>query len=188
MRALGTIVSGNLENKQAEVIEILRQILVEKAGWNEIIRSGAIGGLSKLKTSPEAADLIIEYTHLGIPQPLRLAAIRGLGGVATGQKPEKLEVIFDQFELILRDTFYLTQMAIISGLSQIEKNKAIAILSNLSETTPDGRVKRRADEAISQLREKLGGDEALKELRKEVDKLKEENQDLKSRLAKLEAK
>lgn len=188
IQSLGKIVAGNLEDKQIEVIEILRQILIEKSGWNEIIRSGAITGLSNLKTSPEAADLIIEYTKLGVPQPLRLAAIRALGSVASGQKPEKLAVIFDIFELILRDTFFLTQMALITGLSQIENSKAIAILSTLAETSPDGRVKQRAEEAINKLREKLGGDKALKDLRKEVDKLKQENQELKTRLSKLEAK
>lgn len=188
IQGLGKIVAGNLEAKQTEVIEILRQILIEKSGWNEIIRSGAITGLSNLKTSPEAADLIIEYTALGVPQPLRLAAIRALGSVASGQKPEKLAVIFDTFELILRDTFFLTQMALITALSQIENSKAIAILSTLAETSPDGRVKQRAEEAINKVREKLGGDNALKELRKDLDKLKQENQELKTRLAKLEAK
>jgi aminopeptidase N len=188
IKSLGSIVRGNLEDKQTEVIEIFQQILREKSGWNEIIRSGAIGGLSNLKTSPEAADLIMEYTRLGVPQPLRLAAIRGLGTVATGQKPEKLEAIFAQFALILRDTFYLTQMAIITGLSEIENDQAIALLTNLAETTLDGRVKRRAEEAIKKVREKLGPDKAVQDLRKEVDQLKEENQELKSRLAKLEAK
>ncbi len=188
IRNLGSIVNSNLEHKQTEVIEILTEILKTKSGWNEIIRSSAIAALSNLKNSEKAVDLIIENTKLGIPQPLRLAAIRGLGSVAKGQKPDKLEVIFDNFEIILQDTFFLTQMALISGLSQIEHNQAISLLNNIAQTTPDGRVKRRAEEAIQSIQEKLGGDKMLKELKKEIDKLKEENQDLKSRLTKLEAK
>jgi aminopeptidase N len=188
IKSLGTVISGNLAKKETEIIEIFREILIEKSGWNETIRSGAINGLSNLKTSLEAADLILVYTQLGVPQALRLAAIRGLGSVASGQKPEKLEVILNQFELLLTDTFFLTQMALISGLEQIEHERAIALLTNLAESSPDGRVKHRAEEAINKVREKLGGDHALKDLRKEVDKLKQENQELKSRLAKLEAK
>ena len=187
-RSLGSVVSGNLEVKQEEVIALLQHILKEKSGWNEVIRSGAIGGLSKLKTSAEAADVILEYTKLGIPQPLRLAAIRALGSVAQGQKPEKLAVIFERLDILAGENFYLTQMALITALGQIENDKAIAILTNLEQTTPDGRVKRKAEEAINQVREKLGKDKAIQDLRKEIDQLKQENQDLKSRLTKLEAK
>ena len=189
INALGSLVTGTLADKENEVIELFGQILKDRSGLNEIIRSGAINGLSKLKTSPAAADLIAQYTKLGTPQPLRLTAIRCLGAVAKGQKADKLAIILEQFEDILKDTFFLTQMALISGLSQIEDNQAINLLSTLAESTPDGRVKRRAEEeAVNQVRAKLGKDKNLEDLRQAVDKLKEENQDLKSRLAKLEAK
>lgn len=61
-------------------------------------------------------------------------------------------------------------------------------MQNLSAQTPDGRVKRRADEAVSRVQKNIGSDKAVKELRQEVDKLKKDNQDLKSRLESLEAK
>lgn len=186
IKNLGSIVTGNLIDKQEEVITIYEQILEQKSAWNEIIRSGAISGLSNLKTSEKAADLIAKYTELGIPQPLRLTAIRCLGAVAKGQKVEKLAVILEKFESILTDTFFLTQMALIGGLSQIEDSQAISLLSNLAESTPDGRVKRRAEEAINKVRSKLGAEQNLKDLRQEIDELKQQNQDLKSRLAKLE--
>jgi aminopeptidase N len=44
-----------------------------------------------------------------------------------------------------------------------------------------------AEEAVKTVQEKLGSDKAIKELRDEFDRLKQENQDLMSRLAKLEA-
>jgi aminopeptidase N len=188
IQGLGKLVTGTLEAKQSEVIELLEQILAEKSGWNETIRSSAINGLSQLKTNEKAADIIAKYTELGIPQPLRLTAIRCLGAVAKGQKSDKLTVILEKFESMLTDTFFLTQMSLIGGLSHIEDSQAISLLTNLADTTPDGRVKRRADEAINQVREKLGSDKTSKELQKAIDKLKEENQDLQSRLAKLEAK
>ena len=67
--------------------------------------------------------------------------------------------------------------------------KAIGILQNLSVTKPpmEG-FKRRADEAIERVQKNIGSDKAVKELRQEVDKLKKDNQDLKSRLESLEAK
>ncbi|MBF2055885.1 MAG: M1 family metallopeptidase [Cyanobacterium sp. T60_A2020_053] len=186
--SLGSLVTGTLSNKQNEVIELLKDILKTRTGLNEIVRGGALNALSKLTTSSEAAHLIAEYTQLGIPQPLRLTAIRCLGAVAKGQKPEQLTLILEQFEEIMKDTFFLTQMALISGLSQIENSQAIDLLSTLAESSPDGRVVRRAEEAINQVRGKLGKDKNLEDLRQKVEKLQEENQDLKSRLGKLEAK
>ena len=45
-----------------------------------------------------------------------------------------------------------------------------------------------AEEAVNKVQKKIGSDKAVKELREEVDKLKKDNQDLKSRLESLEAK
>ena len=187
-RCLGGMVGGNLKDKETEVIELLKSILAELAGWNEIVRSGAIGGLSSLKTSPVAVDLIQEYAKAGVPQALRLASIRALGVVSTGQSPDKLESILEQLGAISTETFFLTQVAVASALGQMETPRAIAILNALAQQTPDGRVRRLAEESIKKVQKNLGSDKAIKELREELDGLKQENQELKSRLAKLEAK
>ena len=186
-RSLGGMVSGNLKTKQSEAISLLHKVLETKQGWNEVVRGGAIAGLSKMKTSTEAADLILEYTKPGIPQALRLAAIRSLGAISTGQPPEKLGEILEQLEAISGESFFLTQVAVVGALSQMETAQAITILNELAAQTPDGRVRRRAEEAVSKVQKNLGADKAVKELRQEIDKLKETNRDLISRLAKLEA-
>ena len=186
-RSIGGMVSGNLKTKQLEAINLLKTTLETKQGWNEVVRGGAIAGLSKMKTSTEAADLILEYTKPGIPQALRLAAIRSLGAISTGQPPEKLGEILEQLEAISGESFFLTQVAVVGALSQMETASAITILNELAAQTPDGRVRRRAEEAVSKVEKNLGADKAVMELRQEIDKLKETNQDLVSRLAKLEA-
>ncbi|MGK7897954.1 MAG: M1 family aminopeptidase, partial [Xenococcus sp. (in: cyanobacteria)] len=187
-RSLGGMVSGNLKEKQEETIAALQDVLNNRAGWNETVRSGAIGGLSKMTTSAKAVDIIIQYTKPGTPQALRLAAIRSLGAVSTGQTPEKIGEILEQLEALSGESFFLTQVAVSGALGQMQTPKAIGILQNLSAQTPDGRVKRRADEAISKVQKSIGSDKAVKELREELDKLKKDNQDLKSRLEKLEVK
>ncbi|MGK7915150.1 MAG: M1 family aminopeptidase [Prochloraceae cyanobacterium] len=187
-RSLGSIISGNLKEKEEEVLALLKKVLQERQGWNEVVRSGAIGGLSNMKTYPAAADVIVEYTKLGVPQPLRLAAIRALGAVSNGQTPDKVESILEHLEAIASESFFLTQVAAASALGQMQTPKAIAILKTLAERTPDGRVRRMAEEAMGKVEKSIGSDKAIKELREELDKLKQENQELKSRLAKLEAK
>lgn len=184
---LGSLISGNLKYEEEDAIALLKTVLEERSGWNEVVRCGAINGLSQLKTSGTAVDIILSYTALGVPQPLRLGAIRALGGVSTGQTPDKLTEILDRLAAIAQESFFLTQVAVANALGQMETSKAINILQSLADQTPDGRVRRLAEEAIAKVQKNLGSDKAVKELREEIDQIKQENQDLKSRLAKLEA-
>lgn len=186
-RNLGGMVSGNLKGQQSQAIALLKTILEQRAGWNEVVRGGAIAGLSKMKTSATAVDIILEYTKPGTPQALRLNAIRCLGAISTGQTPEKLGEILEQLEAIAGESFFLTQVAVVGALGQMQTASAISILQGLADQTPDGRVRRRAEEAVIKVQKNLGADKAVKELRQEVDLLKQANRDLTSRLAKLEA-
>jgi aminopeptidase N len=185
--SLGGMVAGNLKAKQQNAIALLQQILEQRSGWNEVVRSGAIAGLSKMKTSSIAVDIILKYTQPGTPQALRLVAIRSLGTISTGQTPEKLGEILEQLEAIARESFFLTQVAVVGALEQMQTAQAIGILNALAAQTPDGRVRRRAEEGVTKVQKNLGADQAVKELRQELDQLKQANQELTSRLAKLEA-
>lgn len=187
-RAIGSLGASKLINKQDQALKLLKSVLKKKAGWNEAVRSGAIAGLSQMKTSPEALDLILDYTKSGTPQALRLAAIRGLGAISTGQEPGNLEQILARLAELARETFFLTQVAVVVALGQMETGKAIAILQSLAAQTPDGRVKRIAEEAVEKVRKKVGKDKAIQQLQQDLDQLKQENQTLKSRLESLEAK
>jgi aminopeptidase N len=186
--ALGRMVSGNLKNHEDEVLQLLTHILRERAGWNEVVRSGAISGLSQIKSSGVALEVILEYTTPGTPQPLRLTAIRALGTISKGQTPNNTEWILEQLEELSAESFFLTQVAVAAALGQMETAKAINVLRSLADQTPDGRVRRIADEAIQKVQKNVGSDQAVKQLREELDQLKKENQELKSRMENLEAK
>jgi len=190
IRALGTVAASNLNGKSKEekALKLLQSVLEERAGWNETVRSGAIAGLSKLKTSEAALNLILEYTASGTPQALRLAAIRALGAISTGQSNLNLERILDRLEELSGETFFLTQVATANALGQMETIKAVGILQALADQTPDGRVRRIAEEAIQKVQKNAGQDQAVKKLQQDLDQLKKDNQELKSRLENLEAK
>ena len=190
VRSLGNLGTTTLDGKDKEkkTLKLLDSVLKERSGWNEVVRSGAIAGLSKFKTSTAALDLLLPYTELGIPQPLRLAAIRSLGTISTGQEKTTVERILDRLEALSREDFFLTQVATVAALSQMEGQGAIAILRGLATHSPDGRVKRRADEAAQKVQKKIGADLALADLRQELAEVKETNKELKSRLETLEAK
>ena len=189
VRSLGKVGTATLDGKDKEkkTLKLLDTVLKERAGWNEVVRSGAIAGLSQFKTSESALDLLLPYTELGIPQPLRLAAIRALGTISTGQEKIATERILERLEALAREDFFLTQVATVGALAQMEVRGAVAVLRTLADHSPDGRVKRRADEAAQKVRKKIGSEGAIADLRQELDQVKQTNKDLKSRLETLEA-
>ena len=190
VRSLGKIGTATLDGKDKEkkTLKLLDTVLKERAGWNEVVRSGAIAGLSQFKSSEAALELLLPYTELGVPQPLRLAAIRALGAISTGQEKKETEKILERLEALAREDCFLTQVATVGALSQMEVRGAVDILRVLADHSPDGRVKRRADEAAQKVQKKIGSDGAIADLRQELDEVKQTNKDLKSRLETLEAK
>ncbi|TAF08347.1 MAG: aminopeptidase [Nostocales cyanobacterium] len=189
-RSIGAIASANLDDKPHEekVIKLLKSVLEEKAGWNEVVRSGAIAGLAEFKASETALNLLLEYTKLGISQPLRLSTIRALGKISVGQTPVNIERILDRLAEIAKETFFLTQVAVVTALGQMETPKAIGILQALANQTADGRVRRYAEEEISKVQKNIGPEKSLLQMREELNQIKQQNQELKSRLENLEAK
>ncbi|WP_373543187.1 M1 family aminopeptidase [Chamaesiphon sp.] len=187
-RALGGMTTASLKDKQEEVINLLTEVLNTRAGWNEVVRAGAIGGLSKMTDSPTALNTILEYVKLGVPQPLRLPSIRALGAISNGQSDANLTVIVEKLAELSRESFFLTQVSVVSALSQMATVKAIGVLQGLANQSPDGRVKRIADEGVQKVQKKIGTDGAVKQLREELEEVKKTNQELKGRLENLEAK
>ncbi|NCJ06754.1 aminopeptidase [Synechococcales cyanobacterium C] len=190
IQALGAVAALPLDGKPKEdkILKLLKSVLKERSGWNEVVRSGAIAALSHLKTSVAALDLVLDYTALGTPQPLRLAAIRALGTLSTGQTPDQVDRILAHLSTLAGESFFLTQVAVVIALGKMETPKAIGILRALADQTPDGRVRRLADEAIQRVQKAAGSNPALQTLQEEFEQLKKENQTLKSRLETLEAR
>ncbi|ADI65319.1 M1 family metallopeptidase [Trichormus azollae] len=189
-RTIGAIAAAHLEEKPHEekVIKLLKSVLEERAGWNEVIRSGAISGLAEFKTSETALNLLLEYTKIGVSQPLRLSTTRALGKISVGQTPTNVERILDRLAEIAKEAFFLTQVAVVTALGQMETPKAIGILQSLASQTTDGRVRRYAEEEIIKVQKNIGPEKTLRQLREELNQLKQQNQELKSRLENLEAK
>ena len=189
-KALGMIGSKlpGEKPKPKKVIARLKTVLETKAGWNEVVRLGAIAGLSQFKTEAAALDLILDYTDVRVPQSLRLGAIRALGTVSTGQSPADVERALTRLEQLAREDFFLTQRSVVVALKSMETSGAIAILQGIAEQATDGRIVRVAEEAIEAVEKKLGTDKAVTGLRRELEKMKKLNRDLLSRLEALEAK
>jgi len=190
IRALGNLAMADLDggNKEKPVLKLMKSILKERSGWNEMVRGGAIAALAQMKTSEAALELILEYTTPGTADRLRLAAVRGLGLISSGQSPANLERILNRLADVARETEFMTQVSLTSALGAMETPKAIGLLQTLASQSPDGRIKQRAEETIVKVQKKIGSSQAIEQLRQELDQLKQSNQNLKSRLENLEAK
>ncbi|MEO0852167.1 MAG: HEAT repeat domain-containing protein, partial [Cyanobacteria bacterium J06648_11] len=183
--ALGTI-AGATVDKAVDVdaaIASLESVLDTKAGWNEVVRRGAIAGLAKLKDSETALDLLLNYTATGVPQALRLSAIRALGTYASEKDNPK---VLERLRELSRESFFLTQMAVVGALRQLNTTRAIPVLKQLDTT--DGRVERTIAEAIQAVQKKAGTNPAVKKLREDIDALEKTNRELRDRLEALEAR
>ncbi len=187
LRCLGKLAAAGTREQQQQAIALLQQALQERAGWNEVVRSGALEGLSHFKTLPAAVAAIQPYTALGTPQALRLAALRALGAVSMGQPPAQVEQILVCLAAIASEPFFLTQVAVVNALGKMRDPGALEILSPMAEQTTDGRVRRLAEESLKAVQKHLENQQAMQTLRDELQKLKQDNQDLRSRLARLEA-
>jgi aminopeptidase N len=190
IRSLGKVGAADFDGnvKEKKTLKLLEGILKEREGWNEMVRSGAIGALSNFKSSEDALDLILKYTEPGVPQALRLSAIRALGTISKGQSKPNVERILDRLDTIAHESFFLTQVSAVIALGSMEAPRAMGILQSLADHTPDGRVRRRAQEAVQQVQKAIGKDQAVEKLQQEIDELKKSNQELRSRLESLEAK
>lgn len=189
LKGIGVIAAAKPQPKPKleKVLKRLRKALEKRQGWNEVVRCGAIAGVGELKESPEAVNLVLDYTAIDVPQPLRLAAIRTLGTIGDRHHPQ-LQQILERLEQLSHETFFFTQMAVVQALSQIDHPQVLGLLQQLGDRTTDGRIKRSVDEGIAKVQKALGSDDRLKTLETTLNELQKENQTLKSRLEELEAR
>jgi aminopeptidase N len=88
----------------------------------------------------------------------------------------------------MREPAFFTQTAVISSLESMTTPAAIGMLHELTSQAADGRVRRMCEEAIREVQDNIGTEPAIKQLRDELDQMKQDNQELRSRLTLLEVK
>ncbi|MEO1094954.1 MAG: M1 family metallopeptidase [Cyanobacteria bacterium J06638_28] len=189
-RALGKVGAVQLPGipENSATIDLLKTVLQERTGWNEMVRSGALGGVSQFKTSEPALELILQYTEAAIPSQLRLGAVRALGAISKGQSKPNVERILERLEMIAREPQFRTQMTVIAALGMMQTPGAVTVLRGIADHIDDGRVQRRAEEAIQKVQKVVSKDEAVEKLQQDLEELKKSNRELRSRLEELEAK
>jgi aminopeptidase N len=163
--------------RQAAAFETLVDLL-ERPSWFDVVRAGAIDGLAALRDE-RALPYLSARTRYGHPTRARRAAIMALPKLASDRKTrESLEALLDDSDPVLR-------IDVVRALGEIGDGKARPALRDRLEIDLDARVRRRIREVVRDIGEPRRMADGLRE---ELDRLQGEHQELKVRLAKLEAK
>jgi len=150
---------------------------------SDVIRFHVFAGLAELRDERGLA-LALEWTAYGRGEHARAGAATALGKLGEG-KPDAR----DRLVLLLDDPSFRVKLASIAALGELRDDRAIPALERAVERDLDGRVRRKAGDAIDRIRK---GSERIPEetrkLREEIEKVAEENRKLRDRIARIEAR
>ncbi len=159
-----------------------------RASWSDVVRTAALDGLGALRDA-SALPHLLEHVRYGVPSASRRAALAGLSAARELTTDAPLlarlrETLADQLD----DFDPNVAIAAIVALRDLRARDALSALERASQRSLDGRVRRRAREALRDLGAALAEDAAVPALREEVEKLREETRAMRDRLAALEAR
>src|SRR4029079_8541655 len=169
-RALGA-------TKQTSAFDTLVDIL-DRPSWADVVRSGAIDGLANLRDE-RAVPHVVARTRYGVPTRGRRAAIMALPKLASDRKArETLEDLLDSADPYLR-------VDVVRARAELGDAKPRGALHRQLDRDLDGRVRRRIREILRDLGG--AGKRDSDRWKDELEALRAEHAELKTRLGKLEA-
>ncbi len=168
------------KTRSLKAFDVLKKNL-RKESFLDVIRVGVFDGFAELK-DPEAIPIVTEWTRYGKQHPAREGATKALGKLGEG-RPE----VIDHLTRLLDDPWFRVRIESCIALGELMEPKAVAALQRLIDKELDNRVKRRAMEAAQKIQAGREASTAFQRLRDDVDKLREENRQLKEQLNRIEA-
>jgi aminopeptidase N len=168
-RALG-------ETRRPKAFDTLVSLL-GAASWADVKRAGALDGLAALR-SEAAVPHVLERTAYGNSTPARRAAVSSLARLSDDRKVrERLEDLLDDDDPHFR-------ISVVRALETVGDARARGALRRRLDRELDGRVTRRLREALKGLGQGPSAD--TKRLSDELEQLRRDLGDLKTRFAKVE--
>ena len=169
---------------QPRAYNALRRVL-DRPAHNDVITAAALAGLAELR-DVRALDTLLEYTEWGRHQNARRAATEALGRLAPLADEGARLRVRERLEELLDDPWLRVQLAAIGALEALHDARAVPAVSALAERALDGRVRRSARMAARAIGEAADRGEEVTKLKDEVEKLQQQNQQLKDRLTTVE--
>ncbi len=160
---------------------VLRDLLavIDRPSWADAQRAGALDGLAQLRDEAALPE-VIARSRYGIPTRGRRAAVAALAALSDSRETRReLEDLLDD-----RDPHF--RITVVDALLTLGDTKARGALRRALDRELDGRVARRLREALRDLGE--SGSTERKRLGDELESLRGELAELKTRFAKIEGK
>ncbi|HEY6724976.1 MAG TPA: M1 family aminopeptidase [Polyangiaceae bacterium] len=153
--------------------------MLGQESWADVVRAGALSGLARTRDE-SALDAVFEMSAYGVPTRARRAAIAALPQLSEGRK------VREHLERLLDDAGPHVRISAIDALEELADEKGKSALRRHLRRELDGRVSRRAREALRNLGE--GTSAQHKKLVDDLETLRGEVAELRIKLAKLEGK
>ncbi len=163
----------------------LRRVLGRPA-HNDVITAAALTGLASLRDL-RALDTLLGYTEWGRHQNARRAAVEALGALAPLAEEASRLRVRERLEQLLDDPSLRVQLAAVGSLVALKDTRSLPALSALAGRALDGRLLRSARIASRTISEGADRGDEVTKLKDELEKLQQQNQQLKDRLTKVEA-
>ncbi len=160
---------------------------MERPTCNDLMSEKVCEGLGELR-DPRGIEVCMKVGRYGGPAWARGAAVLALGKLGREHQGRRDDIRDFIERLLLEDPWFRARVNCPKALERIGDAAAISALERAEARDLDGRVRRRAADAIRKLRKGLDAGDEVKRLRDEVERLREDNVKLRDRVDRLEAR
>ena len=159
---------------------------MDRPSQGEQISRAATRGLADLRDE-RGFDVLLVRTEYGQPELRRFGAATAFGKLGYFHERKRDDVL-DELAALTKDPNYRAKLGAVAGMVELGYKKAIGELEKVEDTSVLGTLRRNARRGINEIRTKHAEGAKRLEQQAELDKLKDENKELKVRLSGLEAK
>ncbi len=188
IKSLGVVASYLGIDFEIQTIELCKDVLEKRAGWNEVVRAAALQALKSINTNKDALEIIVFYSQQKSNPTLQAAAISALGHASLGQNDQDKEAVLNILKTMSGERYVGLERATVTALSQMNSEKAVSVLRQIQQSSYYGRVRNSAEDAINSIYASKKDSQSIMELRQMVEKLSEENRELKTRVDEITTK
>jgi aminopeptidase N len=173
------------ESRHGKAFETIAKGM-DRPSHAEVIARGACTALANLRDE-RGIQVLQERTETGRPELLRLTAAWALGKLGSFHEKRRDDIL-EHLARLLRDPNYRARRGAVLGLRDLAYKKAIDELEKASAGELNGLLRSTMRATIQRIRDAYAEGAKKLEQQEELDKLRDDNKDLKQRLANLESK